>query len=78
MGKILILSAILLTAAPALAKKPEKETDPNRVICRSSEVIGSRLATKKTCLTAMQWTQMEREQRETVERVQAYKPVNGQ
>lgn len=78
MDKILFLSAIMLTAAPALAKKPEKQTDPNRVICRSSEVIGSRLATKKTCLTAVQWSQMERDQRETVERIQAYKPVNGQ
>lgn len=75
---ILMMSAIILATVPASAKRPEVQTDPNRIICRISEVIGSRLQTKKTCLSAIEWKQMEQDQRQTVERIQAFKPASGQ
>jgi hypothetical protein len=80
MRTILLFAAIALLSAPTLARKPEadgKKSDPNRVVCRKEEVIGSRLASKKTCMTVMQWDQLEREQRQSVDRIQAFKPQNG-
>ena len=76
--RILTITTIILgLATPASARKPENQSNPNRIICRTSEVIGSRLQTKKTCLSAIQWSQLERDQRTTVERVQAFKPNQG-
>lgn len=69
----------ILVAAPAEARKPRDvdAKDPNKVICRTEEVIGSRLASKRTCMTAQQWEDMRREQRTTVDRIQAFKPQQG-
>ena len=60
-------------ATPALAQSaPKKASDPNRVICRTEEVIGSRLETKRHCMTAQQWIQYRREAREAIENVQRF------
>lgn len=80
MRYLVLAAAMLAMSAPVMARQPsdeKKPDDPTRMVCRSSEVIGSRLATKKTCMTAMQWKQLEREQRDTVERIQSFKPNNG-
>lgn len=77
MRTMLTLATLAVIATPATAKRDVKLSDPNRVICRTTDVIGSRLQTKKTCLTAMQWDQMEREQRATVDKIQSYKPRDG-
>jgi len=78
----LLLAVVLAAAATLAVARPsnavDKSTAPNKVVCRSQEVIGSRLQTKKTCMTAVQWDQYEREQRATVDRIQAFKPNNGQ
>ncbi len=70
---------LLLTglASPLLAEKPNKEAqdDPNKVICRYSDEIGTRLSRKKTCITRAQWEQYEREMRTTVQRVQDMKTI---
>jgi hypothetical protein len=72
-----IVLIFALVAAPTVAGKEHRPvkrgSDPNRVICRTEEVIGSRLASKKTCLTATQWEQLRRDQRDTVERIQAFR-----
>lgn len=79
MRSVVVLIGVTLLATPAFAKEfnASGKSDPNRVICRTSEIIGSRLGTKKTCLTAMQWDQMRREQRDVIEKVQSFKPVLG-
>jgi hypothetical protein len=72
MRKLLAFALLAAIAAPVVAR-PESSShdqDPNRVICRSEPVIGSRLQSKRTCLTSSQWAQMERDQRDTVDRVQ--------
>jgi hypothetical protein len=51
-------------------EKPRKQLDPNRQICRTQEVIGSRLTTERRWMTTAQRTQLRRETRDTVERVQ--------
>lgn len=44
--------------------------DPNRVVCRSEDVIGSRLRRQKRCMTAQEWADLYFDTRRTVERVQ--------
>ncbi|QXQ05110.1 hypothetical protein KX816_12555 [Sphingosinicellaceae bacterium] len=81
MFKFLIVTAIALSAtAPALARSQtdRKPQDPNRIVCRTNEVLGSRLQTQKTCMTASEWDRLEHSQRETVERVQSLRTTNSQ
>jgi hypothetical protein len=77
MLKPLLIAAMALTAAsPAIAESTNspaataKSKDPNRKICEKVERIGSRLATDRICMTAAQWEEQRRENREHVERVQ--------
>lgn len=72
----LVTMTMLLSAAPALAQtqapqpsKPSK-TDPNRIVCEKVEQIGSRLATKRICMTAAQWAEKRRMDREDLEATQ--------
>lgn len=79
MVKFMLIAAILMSAAPAVAsgEAKKKQTDPNRIICRTEEVIGSRLQSKRRCLSATEWTQMETDQRNSVERIQVQKTLPG-
>lgn len=83
MKYVLSALAALVLAAPALAAgqgEPEKaapsteevtDASQNRMICKRQKSTGSRLGAKKVCMTAAQWAQMQREQRQTTERNQA-------
>lgn len=53
-GLALIAAA---AASPGLAasKKVAATADPNREICKSKGVVGSRLKRIRTCMTAQQW-----------------------
>lgn len=53
------------TAADQSARRPP--TDPNKMICRSSTQIGSRLDTKRVCRTVAEWKESEKEQRDFVQ-----------
>jgi len=44
-----------------------KDKDPNRVICQKIQETGSRVASKKVCMTAQQWEEQRRNDREYVE-----------
>jgi hypothetical protein len=62
-----------LALVPAIAAAGEKKADtkdPNRMICEKQEVLGSRVATKKICMTAAQWEDRKREDRESIEKGQ--------
>lgn len=77
--RCLILASLTLIAVPASAQETDskKISDPNKVICRSEPVIGSRLQTTRTCLTRQQWLEREREMRRTTEKIQDLKVTNG-
>jgi len=71
--------AVMLSAAPALAQtqdgqKPAKQADPNRVICEKVQETGSRLNSKKVCMTAQQWDEQRRRDRENLQDVQQRSP----
>jgi hypothetical protein len=72
---VVSFAAPVLADDVATAKKMAE--DPNKIVCRREEVVGSRLATAKRCLTVRQWTEMQRDLRMTVDRVQAAKLTNG-
>ncbi len=78
---------LLFAAQPILAQAQtsnqpapvSKDKDPNRVICQRIEEIGSRLASKKVCMTARQWEEQRRSDREYLEDAQqrAIEPNSG-
>lgn len=79
MNKILAAAlcvSLLPSAALAEGKRDQAADmgDPNRVICETVKLTGSRLAKKKTCHTAAEWAEMRRQQRATTERIQSFKP----
>jgi invasion protein IalB len=74
--------ALLAGAAPVAAQSSSstppapnsKAKDPNRVICERVEEVGSRLASKRVCLTAQQWEEQRRLDRDTLEENQRKVP----
>jgi hypothetical protein len=70
--------ALLPAAASAADSKDKKLKDPNEVICRKEEVLGSRLQSRKVCMTRAEWADALRENRGNVERAQVQRPLNGQ
>jgi hypothetical protein len=55
------IALLLGAAAPAAAVgsgKPAKADDPDRQICKSKPVVGSRLKRIRECATAEQWEEM--------------------
>jgi predicted phage-related endonuclease len=77
MRSLLLLSLLTVATAPALARSSAEAKDPNKVICKSEEVTGSRLQTKKTCLTVQQWDDLEQQQRHQIEKIQTSRPHQG-
>jgi hypothetical protein len=55
--------------APA-EQPPKKAFDPNEVVCEKQTVAGSRLATKRVCMTRAQWADLKSQDREEIEKVQ--------
>lgn len=76
MLRLLTSMALLIGVAPALAQAqtPKQEAlkskADERVICKTVEKTGSRLATKRVCMTAVQWEEHRRSDREAVESLQ--------
>ena len=69
--KVRMLMALAVVAAPALAQsQPETKKDPNRKVCETIEETGSRVGGRRVCMTAQQWDDRRRTDREGVENVQ--------
>lgn len=47
-----------------------KVLNPNEVVCEKQEELGSRLATKRICMTRGQWADLRGQDRQEIERVQ--------
>jgi hypothetical protein len=62
-----IAGLALLAALPATGlaapRKGEAGWDPNREICKSKPVVGSRLQRVRECATAQQWEDMKLQER---------------
>jgi hypothetical protein len=64
--------AIAQSAAPATSAP-----DPNQIICRSEQAIGSRLRWNRVCATRAQWIEHIREDRQYAERAQTNRTYCG-
>jgi hypothetical protein len=62
--------AVAQVNRPAEASGKAK-ADPNKVICRSQDMTGSRLSQVKRCLTRDQWAQEKQLNQQEIERIQA-------
>jgi hypothetical protein len=71
-----------LICAPAMADTPrpasQKAQDPNEVVCEKQEVLGSRLQTRRVCMTRAQRADLRLQDRQEVERVQVQRGMKGQ
>ncbi|MBN8846841.1 MULTISPECIES: hypothetical protein [unclassified Sphingomonas] len=60
---------LLLQATPApppASEKPERE----KVVCRSYQVTGSLIASRRVCLTGAQWKEQERDTQQMIDKIQ--------
>ena len=73
-------SSAATAAAPTTTAsgKGKKKADPNEVICRKEEVLGSRLQSQRICMTRSEWAEANRQQRSEVERRQVQRGTAGQ
>ena len=70
--------ALLFGAAPAMAQVQSiesqtpspKSKDPNRIICEKVQETGSRLNSRRICMTALQWEEQRRRDRESLQDAQ--------
>jgi hypothetical protein len=73
--KSLGYAALIVTAGLSVAVQAEDakldKNDPNRLICRSEEQTGTRLAKNRRCLTKAQWELARHSNRMEVEASQA-------
>ena len=71
-----------LICAPALADTPppapQKTPDPNQIVCEKQEVIGSRLQTKRVCMTRAQWADARLQDRQDLEKIQVQRGMKGE
>lgn len=63
-------ASVTMIAAPAAAAAPQKKSDGSKVICRDMGETGSRLASKRVCLTRDQWRQQKEAERTDLEKAQ--------
>ena len=84
LGAALLGAALAIPAAAGAAESSttasngKKAPDPNEVICRKEEVLGSRLKAVRICRTRSEWADARNENRGNVERVQVQRGISGQ
>lgn len=67
-------TAVSTPSPPAAAKAQ----NPNEVVCEKQKVLGSRLGTRRVCMTRAQWADLQLQDRQEIERVQVRRGMNGQ
>jgi invasion protein IalB len=68
---------LVFGAASAVAQAPGTDSanpaakkDPNRIVCEKIQETGSRLNSRKVCMTAQQWEEQRRRDRENLQDAQ--------
>lgn len=65
---------IAVIASPAFAQSHAggkgKAPDPSEMVCEKITMLGSRVATKRVCMTRAQWADRRRTDRQEIERAQ--------
>jgi hypothetical protein len=76
---LFLVAALALMPAAGSAEEKKADKDPNRMVCEKQEVVGSRLATKRVCMTAAEWETKRRDERQMIDRSQTQQrgPISG-
>jgi hypothetical protein len=55
-----------------------KIADPDKIICEKQEVLGSRIAVRRVCMTRAQWADQRAQDRQEIDKVQTRRTMNGE
>ena len=66
------------TTTPVAQTVNQKTVDPNERVCERQESIGSRIASKRICMTRAQWADRRLQDRQELERVQVQRGMKGE
>ena len=66
-----------LAASPSSGAKTALTGDPNRRICKTTKVTGTRLSKAKICRTAVEWSEQTVQNRQDLEKAQTQTPLKG-
>lgn len=75
-GKNADAPAVVPPNNPEVAKTATAK-DPNEVVCEKVPILGSRLETKRVCMSRAKWTEQRRRDREDLEQVQIQRGCKG-
>lgn len=70
MARLLLLVCALAAAGQAAAAPRHGAKDPDDIICRELPLSGSRLDSRRVCMTRRDWDEQRREARETIDKAQ--------
>ena len=59
----ILLLSLAAPVAAAAADETTPDQDPNEVICRTVQALGSRISRSRRCATRAQWAEDDRQQR---------------
>lgn len=66
------------TAPAAVAQAPASATaKTDKLICRSVEVLGSRLKSNKVCMTSSEWAEQRRLDRMNIDKAQRFRTLQS-
>lgn len=69
--------AVALVATTAVMAEPSSggaKSEANKQICRTLPNTGSRLSRSRECHTAQEWTEIRRQAKQEIDRVQSQRP----
>jgi len=70
LGLAVSSSATAQNGREANEQKVQSRQDPGEIICERVKVVGSRLISKKVCMTRLQWREQRQDDRVFTEQVQ--------
>jgi hypothetical protein len=68
-----LVTATAVMAQPSTTGSRASQGDANKQICRTMADTGSRLGRTRACHTAQEWTELRRQARQNVDRIQNMK-----
>lgn len=72
-------AAAQTAAATAPAATSQKPADPNNeVVCEKQEITGSRLGSRRICMTRAKWAERRLQDRQEIEKAQTNRGMKGE
>jgi predicted secreted protein len=73
-----VATSAQVAALATPAQGQAKSADPmSEVVCQKQEIVGSRLATRRICMTRQQWLEQRSSDRQDTEKAQVPSAKNG-